>query len=1201
MSFDEYVKGFSTGNVKAILSITDKKDNVTQTVKLGASQYRNNTIHFNQLAITETMKQAGAKIEVVGFEGLEGVTDAYGNPLAKGADYSADLKTITKSPSQGIYLDVDAPIVSTENDVTANNGVYQPYAFTEGEYFTFPLIVSEDVSNVKGLGDTSQIDTVPAQFSLVLEGEGKAYSWYVDTNKSVNKNAKTASAYTGSTEASATKNTYYPGDGKPSYVHIKLDEQTDYNYTETLGTNGGVYFTGSLYVYAKDHAGNQAVQSYALKHAVDTEAPKGNLAGKADLKVDYNAGKASLNTSFDVSDNYAIKSITYYWTDTTNSSNPVTKTPVTITMNPADGLTDNYASGNMAYEFTFDKNGDTGRKGSAKLNVAVEDYMGRTYEMESENFTYDFTRAVPMNFVETGSVEKPVLLPKVTILAPTSTGTDGGAQNTRTVLFIKTGENADGTNNYWGYDPRSNYTNDQGNFEINYTEDDLIADVMKGNWETGVEAPGFWFNVIGNIDVENRTSNFVGGSSGSVNSSDNVYVTGYDYPELQDFLKNYYGELEIICVTSQDFDMSKDKIYLKPASYNFNSATSQVEHYTVHLGNNASYEATVGAVKDANGQDAENLFAYESGKVPAQNIDNASITVYLKNVTAGEDAVNYNMALLDKENSKIELHYFGKDSNGYDRYSAGEVIYTWPVTGANEQTVVIPEGVAKEIGWYGIWVTTTNANGTATQVVVEFNIDQYEKEYHYERIENPGTEEERRETEYLRVRSDSNLSEDADGVIEVAMGAAPNEYWRMNTSLTFTRTVRPFGTSGYVGTEFVKVRVYNKADAKFEEHAIWMDAYDGEEDVESFSYEPICVEEITKDSYGTKDAPKLPLYEGDNIICLELVNTNGVVVSKEELIYVTLPYEGVAIETKITEVSGKTGGIMEVEVTADLPADVEPLTEIQYGYNEDVTANSEYSILGSVPSVYSSKYFRESYTFRDDTAREFYVLDQNGNLYSEYVAIEDVDGEEPYISTDNNSYDLTSSNEVFNFFISAGDTDSTIDTDTLTLTFDKDYSAVLLGLTGDERTNNETQVTMKVPVNREKDEDGNYLPWESYSTTNNGIYKTLLHEEKTEKGGYFSLEVWGTWKHDAEVANGERDDPENHVLTFYIEDGNGNSKTTTRTYSYANPYYFLGTGIALPEEEGGFDWYQPFYPDGTLGIYAMAPFSQINSYGAGTQ
>lgn len=174
----------------------------------------------------------------------------------------------------------------------------------------------------------------------------------------------------------------------------------------------------------------------------------------------------------------------------------------------------------------------------------------------------------------------------------------------------------------------------------------------------------------------------------------------------------------------------------------------------------------------------------------------------------------------------------------------------------------------------------------------------------------------------------------------------------------------------------------------------------------------------------------------------------------------------------------------------------------------------------------------------------------------------DIDGKAPdYVYTNPGSQNYANSTgRVFNIVVTAQDAEGAVYPEEMTLTFDADYSAVLLGLTGEERINNTEQLSMKLPINKEKDANGNYLPWESYDTDNYGIYRTLIVEEEEANGAgtlnRISVEVWGTWKSDFD---GEKNYAyykekgyealDERALTFTALDANGNSQSTTEVFN----------------------------------------------------
>ncbi len=1171
ISFSEGVTNYTWENVKAVLNIKDANND---PIKLSLSSHWGSEMNFEKLTVTADMLPKngyGERIKVVGFEGLHSLTDSLGN------DMVADLDTISMVADEQIYLDVNRPIIATKEEELptvegSDSVIYNPYADTEGEYFTFPLVIKEDISKTGDTGDTSQVQGRKASFSLTAAGEPKNFGWYVDTNQTINKEATWNMATMASTVEAASKCEYSPVDGATHYVHIKLDKNTDYSYATSVSQLNGIYFEGSIHVNVEDYAGNKASASYNLRHQVDVENPIGSIGEQAVLSVDYSDLSGTLTTAIHVEDHYGIKKIQYYWKHTVDG-NTITTTPVII-----EGLTESRVKehdAQLLYNFTFDGESNAGRKGSAQLVIEFEDYQGHHNEAESSVFEYDFTMSVPNYKVSTGTQNKPLLAPEVVISEPISTADDGSMGNTgdstKTIMLFAAGSSENGTI-YYGFDPKYFANSD-------YSDVELFADVINKYLHYGnQEASGSWLKLEGNVDIENEAGTFV---------SDGESLLNDDTNQIAEYIINHYGELELIFVTSSGFESSSGN----GKGYDFEGVTSTVETATVYLANNAQHKVELLSVKDASGADAKEALNYQPGMVPAQNIDNVEISISLANVTGGTDIPGYGLNTIDFSKSKIELYYYDDDTE------YGSSIYEWPLQKADFQSVVIPEGVAAKTGWYGIQVTVCNLNGDSTTTkmeqyyfmdagTVDMKIDSYYKTYiHKEPFLDDYF------TTTVPARNLTNLQESEE--FSVALDTNPGEGWSVNTALCFSREMRSASEVEKYGIqELVKVRVYNKADAAYESNAIWTSA-------EEWSYVPVEVESgesITAESYGSADAMQLPFVEGTNVICYEIVNTNGVVYTHEIVVNAYTRMGEWDLQIENTEVSENTGGLMEVKVSPVVSADID-FTEENL---EDGTVRFNYVRAGHGQDD------AMSYTFRNDVDYLFWMMDQNGNLSSKRCTVEDVDGESPYVVGFDSSttYDDKPS---FHFVVYANDHDGWISADDVYLTFDADYSGLLMGMSPEERANNTEQITMKLPVNRKKDAEGNYLPWESFDTEHYGIYRTQILEERPHDedgtGGHISIEIWGTWKYDPdEVKMSEIDAlPENRTLTFSVRDANGNEAAGSRAYYYVNHRYHFST--AALDEQGTLDPYAtpPLDEKGNLGIYSSMPFNRIYSYGAEMQ
>ena len=282
-----------------------------------------------------------------------------------------------------------------------------------------------------------------------------------------------------------------------------------------------------------------------------------------------------------------------------------------------------------------------------------------------------------------GTKAKPLLVPEVYLSKPVSSSAEDVS---RTIILIPYGKDeATGETKYYLYDPG---THEESGYNASL---DLIADIFAISSNNGyaMNAPGRWYNVTGTI------------ADGAGTFTDSSVMSGYGCRDIKEYISGIYGSKEIYFVTSSAFDSAYG------SKFSFIQATSIVESTTVYLGNKAVFETTITGVKDGENADAIERLNYQSGNVPAKNLDNVEISLTLGNTTTGEDVAGYGFTQLDFANSKIELVYYGENTNYIE-----ETVYEWPLLEAKEQSVVIPEGITTKTGWYGLRVVITNANGT---------------------------------------------------------------------------------------------------------------------------------------------------------------------------------------------------------------------------------------------------------------------------------------------------------------------------------------------------------------------------------------------------------------------------------------------------------------------------------------------------------
>lgn len=1162
VDFSESITGYTKSKVKAILNIKGADGNY---IELGLDRDWSDSFKFQSLTITADMvaNNYGKPIVITGFKGLENLKDKFGNEMED------NLTSVSKAPAQQIYLDVDAPVISTTLTVEDDESVYTPLASEKGEYFTFPVVLKENL-NTTTIDNTSTISGKEAYFALLMNGV-KNYEWYVDTNQSISADAEWSSATTASTKEKASQCKFIQIDSATMYIHIRLDKNTDYDYATNLKNLSNICFVGSIYVEAQDYAGNFANKTFNIQHKVDTEAPTGSVSNQAILTIDYDSKKATLTTDIHLQDNYALKSLKYRWTYTPyviQNGSLVLGEQVEGTLEELSLETgilfENYDT-SQSYTFSFNENNNTGRKGKAFLTIEYEDWSGRFGTIVSNTYEYDFTKSIPNYTIKTGSKENPLLLPDIVISAPTSTDTSIEGSDTRTILAIPYKDNGDGTYNYYIWDPWDQYESTM------YYPDKNIFSTLTGNDRYNY---GMWAVVTGNISEEGGTI-----------VPDNTVET-LDPEVVNSFITNYYGKLDVMLITSPDFSKSYMSL-TSGTGYSFDTTTSTVEKYTVYLDNNAKFEVKLTDIQK-DGKDATDELNYVAGNVPAQNLDNVALTFTIANLTDTEKGYTpgYDLVPLDISNCKANLYYSGSSRGG-----TGELIYTWSLDKVNTQTLVIPEGKAKNTGWYRVEVVLDTVDGEPVTTMMEqyffmdtyisdVMIHEYYKEYTH--IEH---------NEKVVAKNQSSLKDTT--FLEVALDTAPNG-WTHNTYLTFGREERMDKTT-YGIQELVKIRVYNKADEDYETNAIWVDAASLSTSAR-LSYTPVEVTDFEEGCYGTKDALELPLLAGDNLICYEIISTNGVVISHEIVMYVHTEAIPLELNVENTEISSRTGEIMEVTVS--------PMEK----YELDLTN----SIFKAIYHSGSGRYDQDgnNYVFRDDFEKEFYLLDQNGNLSIATASGVNIDGEKPGIATPD---DLTYDNGTcFSFAVDMEDHDGVISTDEIVLTFDAYYSGLLMGLSGEERVNNTEKISITVPLNTEKGEDGKYIPWESYTDTNYGIYRTQLNslnQDNDDEAYRVNFTIWGVWKYDTEVYDEDGDGYPNlpdRTLTFTTQDANGNVASTDRTYkNYDNSSLRVGNAAYIRDEDYVnevvyvLDYDEKLDENGYVGIFFDRPLQNVNGYGAG--
>ncbi|MBQ2981119.1 MAG: hypothetical protein IJD58_03225 [Lachnospiraceae bacterium] len=1133
----------SSGNTVKLKANSIKTSSAKSVFGVDAGSYNITKITFDKFTVEAGMVPSnvdGVSIQIVGIQGMGSTKDMVGNVLASVAGN-------LDAAAQQEYLDTLGPVASTDILLEDGKDVYVPNS-DGSTIFTFPISVNDDKSVDNGTGAyASGVTGLTGSFSVIMDGESKEFQYYVDTNSTASKYSyKWKNGKTSSNISEAEKYDLLQLDGaNKAYIHIMLDENTDYGYNVAEG----VKFNATLVVNAKDFAGNERVSEFKIAHDMDWEVPTAEAVSN-NIIVDGESSTATITANVKLRDNYGIKTVKYKWDDA--------------------GLLQDYNIGagiltevevSIPIEFTFTEDVNT-RQGTKKLTIAVEDYNGKQ-TIWTKEYSYSFLKPVGNYTIQSGSVEAPVIDPVVTIdWAKNSNNT--GTQP-YTMMIMPTGLQENGENVYYAFLQ-----------DLIKPDENIFARLPKDeNANTNAyEFLGNWYKLVGNVTD----------SGGSFSSYEQIESASLY--EVYQFIHGYYGKLEVVFVTSQEMNggyaagsSSQYDPYPSFNNFSYTTAMSVIKNESIYLANDADYGVIFSDIIDENGYSVEDDVFHdmedESDTItaPYPTLDGMSVVIETVNNKETLEAL-YGLNAISYAESYAQIQYY----NG----SIWQTKSTVELAKLVEQSITIPYGTTTDTGYYRVVVTLSDIEGNkmtfegpeyfADVTTVDFVMSEYNKVYQYLGEDGTGTKTVRAAQKY-----------DMEETGELTVGLADvHKYWSLSEGegvheIIFTRD---YTSEVDRLSQDMIVGVWNKMDEMGQEYAVWLPA----NDISSmeFVYTPVRVDEFTADSYGSEDKLLLPLKEGENIICYKIVNTNGIETTKEILINVSTAYNDFELDIRKTATEA-----VITPVVSDSALMAEPVVK-EFWFSSDYMSKTD----GDIPT----------YTVIRSNPYEFYMLDKYGNLSYQSCVIEEVDGEAPFYAgfTTGTTYDDTEvGSDGFHFTFYVNDW-AKISPEDAYLTFDADYSALLMGLTGEERANNTEQITMKIPVNLEQDENG-YMVWEDYGPGNNGIYRTQITDWKNDTlDGYnsgFSIEVWGVFKYDDTL---EKNAWVERNLTFFAYDENGfRSEDAVRTRQYSNikPEVKIGA----PDEDGHLYYSEEkFDENGNLGIYSFTPLSAISSYGAGT-
>lgn len=1228
--FNESINIKDTSTAKAVLSIKDENgSNITLPYK----SHSGTTVTFQDLNVTEAMKNAGDRIYILRFEGME-VTDYAGNAV------STSLTSGLMVPAQNITLDVDKPQVSSTipDDYIESSDplVYRPYADAAGgEYFSFP-VTFQDFNN--GGADRSGVADTQMQFSLdMAEGGSYYYKWAIDHNQTVTDDTQWANGTTGAanTVPSLAEGTQY-------WVHIYLDPNVDYNYTANLGEEtSGVYFNGSLnFSHVSDWAGNLADTNirYTLRHSVDNKNPT-YWFDVIKLTPDYDNGKVTFSTRIKGMDSYGIKQISYRWQIKPWGS-PESEyqymdgvgewtvvTPDELGLNKEFWVEPSYT-----YDYTAE---GAFRSGQVRLEVMVEDMAGNLagsapHILKTRLGSFDYQLASSRSTVTTNKQSAPVVIPEVSMREPYQPYGSNPENTPRSLLIIPIPKSVNEEGKYtefYIWDPWDWDTNgvENGTGVMQYVAnpltaiEDYLADTSLTTTDLAEIIKGSYYYARGTVDPE-------------TNSADFTYLSAYfhreELEELQEFFDNYYGRMDLYIATTSSPEEFAYTGWVKDAdgvtSYecpdrnalDLSSAQTTMQTYSVYMANNPEYKVVTESITNAQGltdeENTEYKLTYNYDSRPARNLDNVAVTVQITNERDQSAALGegFGLELLDYSygNAAFKLYYTGSNRN-YSSKPTSTPVKTWNLvkTSDGRQTIVFEPGLCTQNGWYALWLETEDTN---SGLAIEQNLGQFFMDSTVLDITATSAQKVYSISDTRSFWWNANKLEQIltnEGEFRLGLAPAPEGWTQESATITFTNTTRPSGDQADP-KEMAQLRVYNQTynvqKGLSLEEGVWQTVTPSS--AWGFSY-GLYLADLTEEApYAVTDAEgntacMMPMVEGRNLIVYEIQSTNGVITTHEMVIDVSTKAEEWELVHEVTCAEGTENAISAEAWPVGPQGEALDLNE-SGNFDRNKYNFRETDSWGDYVS---------SYTYdRDVEGVEYFLVDLYGNISTKSLTITDdygnvrvIDARPPEwidFTYDANypdyaeMHDSGNSGDTFYFEVYAWDNESEIDPRDVTITFDAEYSAVLPQVGG--TMGEDGRFTMPIPLaldeNGEllKNEDGTYAVWESIDTNHNGIFRTQVMETESDSDnpGWVSIAVVGTFKYDETLTDTTR------TLTVTVSDAHKNAKSADLEWDTNNDPYCLD--LYAGDQDYGFGMLNE---NGVLGLYSDVPFVSIEGYGTG--
>lgn len=1164
-------------SIKATLNVKNGNQNVTLAAKsvqnlkdTKANGYKGfkTKITFETLVITDAMYQSGGSaIKIMSLSGMDGVKDICGNALE-------GITAIKVVPDKQLFIDRSAPVTTLGLD--AKNGIYTPISSSEGKILTFPINVNDVKESFDKDGEyVSGVTGIMASFKwLCGENQDKyayEYCWGQSAKPDSNANWKqlytTSNANNKNDEVCGKIPEFESGNGT-LYLHLRLAEGVSYG-AGTEQNKGKI--NGTLVVETMDYAGNTSVDSFQMSHLADYSAPSFERTGS---KIDGNAERtqADITTTIKVKDDYGVQSVIYQWSE---------QQPVSCDLSSVSDL----RSFEVPVMTTVTDSGmDSNNNKKVTLTVTVTDFAGNKTEEQYEYSLY-FAKIENRYSFNGGTAANPAKTPQLLMKKPDPIQDAGGSTTTSLLSYVEV-----------------EFKNSQNHYLY----------ICSQTTEVDVFAQSGWYYV---------SNKYTG--AGTQSSPALVYELSSTYngmpanESLLNEIEQCYGtgNITIRVGTTEHFNSSPEtEGALK--LYSLDTAVIN-EHTDIYLANKGNYSAITEQVFDNDGQDVKELLDYkaQSSVKTAYSIDGVSFTYKLSGER--EEEFQYNLADMNVSASYVRLR---KTTNGekhtavtadaVNTASSDYVCEKYQMTGAREQGITISSGISEQFGsgWYYLEfvVTTTDGRQYVTYyndicldryVYTEFFSEDYNKTYS-KTLEYMG------ETQQVSYKTADAvnlkwISKD-EGEIGMGIAQAPEGY-TVTQQLTFAGT--PVSTENGV-VRNLKMRVYNQADTENAQNALWQDMTQTET---GYSYiynvREAAVDEkgnyvFDETSYVSDGQYYLPLTEGKNVICYEVMSINGQIDKKTLIINATKQTIEAEFDKEQTETEAKW--TLNEAVVLDHPRVAIELFDFYQEY-----------IYASGNTIYCYEPGSWEFVIYEDNRWSYSKEEFNDNLVSAVITIEDVDGITPEIQDE--VYEQDGMNFCYKFTVSDN---NCLDFENLAqLGYDGEYAyaiksanntlteAEIDGANDPESTAEPiADVTYNVPFEK-TDKAQSAAIWTDYSTENYGIYKTQI--TSNEDGTAAQVCIWGTYMYRENV-------PEGDICTGFIGldimDARGNGDYISQWYSYVNTKPTLEVEGSYKADSANSGYGNMYAYDGTTCFDAnenfvaecAVPLNKIQTYGADT-